>query len=472
MLKTKIICTIGPVTESKSQLKKLVKAGMNVARLNFSHASFDWGKMVINRIKEINKTLIHPVAILLDTKGPEIRTNNIKGKLHLESGDSVTLAFGSVCDDKESHSKLKKIGVSYEKMIHDLKKGDIVMLDSGLIQIKISRKGRNCLYGKVLNKGDLTNKRHINLPGIKVDLPSITNKDKQDIEFGIKMDVDYIALSFVRSAADIEYLRKFLLKRKSQTKIIAKVEDRQAVNNIENIIKVVDGVMVARGDLGIEIPMEDVPIVQKKIIQLCLMNSKPVIVATHLLESMIENPVPTRAEVTDITLAVWEKTDAIMLSGETTAGRYPIKAVKMMAKVAVRGEKEMPPDILHNCSSTSANQELARSACLVATNLKVKAIIVPTLTGKMAINVSNFRTKVPIIALCNSRKVQRELSLVWGIQSILIPFYKKNPEKTLLIAFKYLKKNNLLKLKDPIVVISNVLAGKKVVEAVEVRNVI
>ncbi len=466
MSKTKIICTIGPVTESFKTLKDLSINGMDIARLNFSHGTHESHLEVIKKIRKLNKGLLTPISVLLDTTGPEIRTKKVSKKMHLKKGDRLDIAVGNIYDDTEN-----TIYVDYKKIIEDLKEGDKIMVDSGLVQLEVIKKSPNRLTCKVLNEGDISNKKHINLPGIKIDLPSITEKDKKDIIFGIAHNIDFIALSFVRSKKDIMYVRNFIKKHKGDIKIIAKIEDKQAVENIDAIIEVSDGVMVARGDLGIELPMEQVPVIQKKIIDKCILNCKPVIVATHLLESMIENPIPTRAEVTDITLAVWESTDAIMLSGETTTGKYPIQALKMMSKIAKNAEITTPDEILIEREITSINQEIARSASLIAKNIQAKAIIVPTLTGKTAMNVSSYRGHIPIYAFTKTDKTQKILSLHWGIKSYLIEFYD-NPEDTIRLSFNTLKKDKKLKKGDLVVVVSNVLAGTKKVEAIEIREIL
>ena len=322
MRKTKIICTIGPATESIEMLEKLAAAGMNIARLNMSHGSHESHSQIIQSIKSLNKRLDHPVAILLDTQGPEIRTGDMADELHLNEGDTISIVARGAENVEES-----SIHINYDDLINDVDVGDTITVDNGLINLEVLEKHDRMMQVKVIDGGLLKSKRHVNLPGIRVNLPAITEKDLRDIEFGMSQGVDFIALSFVREAADIEQLRALLDQRADQTKIIAKLEDQEAITNMIEIIDAADGIMVARGDLGVEVPLEVLPRIQRRIIRTCAEMGKRAIVATHMLESMIENPIPTRAEVTDVANAVYEEADAIMLSGETTVGKYPVKCV-------------------------------------------------------------------------------------------------------------------------------------------------
>ncbi|HAU02007.1 MAG TPA: pyruvate kinase, partial [Porticoccaceae bacterium] len=325
MRKTKIICTIGPATESLEMLENLANAGMNVARLNMSHGNHESHKKVIDSIKILNSRLNHPIAVLLDTQGPEIRTGDMANDLHLHEGDTISIVARGA-EDVESSS----IHVNYDDLINDVDIGDIITVDNGLINLEVLSKQERIMQCKVIDGGLLKSRRHVNLPGIRVNLPAITEKDRRDIEFGMAQDVDFIALSFVRAAKDVEELRELLGDKADMIKIIAKLEDQEAITNMVEIIAAADGVMVARGDLGVEIPFEVLPRVQRRIIRTCAEMGKRAIVATHMLESMIENPIPTRAEVTDVANAVYEEADAIMLSGETTIGKYPVRCVETL----------------------------------------------------------------------------------------------------------------------------------------------
>ena len=327
MKRTKIICTIGPATESFSSLKKLYKAGMNVARLNMSHSDHKSAKKIIDRLKKLNKQVKIPVGIMLDTQGPEIRTGNSASVVDLVPGQIISFTVRDNVDVETT-----SIRVNYDELIESVKVGTLISLDNGLLNFKVLKKFENELECRVIDGGKLGSKRHVNLPGIRINLPAVTEKDKEDITFGLEEGVDFIALSFVRSANDIDDLRKFLGKRHKGVKIISKIEDREGLTNIDQICEASDGVMVARGDLGIETDLFNLPNIQRKIMSKCAENGVRSIVATHLLESMIDNPTPTRAEVTDIANAIYEGADAVMLSGETSIGKYPVDCVAYIQK--------------------------------------------------------------------------------------------------------------------------------------------
>ena len=332
--RTKIICTIGPTTETFSSIKKLHQAGMNVARLNMSHSDHKNAKKIIDRIKKLNKTIENPVGILLDTQGPEIRTGDTSQVVNLEPGQLVSFTIRDEVDVETT-----SIRVHYDELIQSVNVGTLISLDNGLLNFKVLKKSKNELECKVLDGGKLGSKRHVNLPGIRINLPSVTEKDKRDIAFGLKEDVDFIALSFVRNASDIDDLKEVLKNNIKKVKIISKIEDREGLSNIEEICQVSDSVMVARGDLGIETDLANLPNIQRKIMSNCAKYGVRSIVATHLLESMIDNPTPTRAEVTDVANAIYEGADAVMLSGETTIGKYPIESVKFISRIAKQTEK-------------------------------------------------------------------------------------------------------------------------------------
>ena len=334
--KTKIVCTMGPSTDSDDILRELILNGLNVCRFNFSHGSHEEHKERMDRTKRIRKELNAPVAILLDTKGPEIRTGDFEEPIELVEGDKFVVTMDDCVGNRE------RCTVSYKDMAKDLKVGDTILIDDGLVSLKVVEISGQDIITRVENSGKVSSKKGVNLPGVEVNLPAITEKDREDIEFGIEQGIDFIAASFVRKAADVLEIRK-ILEEKGATdiQIFSKIESQEGVDNIDAIIQVSDGIMVARGDMGVEIPSEEVPIVQKMIISKCNELAKPVITATQMMDSMIRNPRPTRAEVTDVANAIYDGTDAIMLSGETAAGKYPVEAVKAMNRIAIRTEETL-----------------------------------------------------------------------------------------------------------------------------------
>lgn len=415
--KTKIVCTIGPASESVEKLTQLINAGMNVARLNFSHGNFEeHGQRIIN-IREASKQAGKTVAILLDTKGPEIRTHNMKnGSIELLAGESVIVSMTEVEGTPE------KFSVTYPGLIEDVQVGTRILLDDGLIGLEITKIDRDSheIHTKILNSGTLKNKKGCNIPGVSVKLPGITEKDKQDILFGIGKDIDFIAASFVRRAKDVLEIRQLLEENHAtHINIIPKIENQEGVNYIDEILEVSDGLMVARGDLGVEIPAEDVPLVQKLLIKKCNAIGKPVITATQMLDSMQRNPRPTRAEASDVANAIFDGTDAIMLSGETAAGLYPVEAVQTMHNIASKAETALDhKEILSSRSKDTENNltdAIGQSVAHTALNLDVNAIITPTESGHTARMISKYRPKAPIVAVTADASVNRRLSLVWGV---------------------------------------------------------
>ena len=465
MRKTKIICTIGPATESFDMLEKLAKAGMNVARLNMSHGDHASHAAVIKAIQTLNKKLSHPIAILLDTQGPEIRTGDRAEDLHLKAGDQISIvARGS--GDVEASS----IQVNYEDLVNDMDIGDILTVDNGLINLQVLSKEHRTMQCEVIDGGLLKSKRHVNLPGIRVNLPAITQKDRRDIEFAMSQEVDFIALSFVRKASDIAELRELLGPKADKIKIIAKLEDQEAITNMVEITAASDGIMVARGDLGAEIRLEVLPRIQRRIIRTCAEMGKRVIVATHMLESMIDNPIPTRAEVTDVANAVYEEADAIMLSGETTIGRYPTKCVEILDRIARSTESSRGLQFSDNLTLENDKQHIARAAVDLAESISAKAIIVPTRRGRMANWVTNCHPQKPIIcAFTNDSRTRRQLVLNRNVLSYRIKF-SSDPEKTLASAAAIMLLRDEFTPEDRVVVISDALAGAGI-EAIQIRMI-
>jgi len=464
MRKTKIICTIGPVTESYDMLEQLAKAGMNVVRLNMSHGDHEAHAKVIKAIRTLNKKVNHPIAVLMDTQGPEIRTGDIKNDLDLKEGDEISVVARGE-DDVEASS----IRINYEDLIDDVAIGDKITVDNGLINLEVLSKEDRVMRCRVVDGGVLKSKRHVNLPGIRVNLPAITEKDKRDIEFAIEQEVDFIALSFVRDAADVLQLRELLGDKADKIKIISKIEDQEGVKNLEEIVAVSDGVMVARGDLGVEIAIEKLPRVQRRIIRLCAQQGKRVIVATHMLESMIENPIPTRAEVTDVANAVYEEADAIMLSGETTIGKYPVKCVEILDRIARSIEQSPGLRFTDGLILKNDKEEIAAAAVKLAESIKAKAIIVPTRRGRMAGYVTNCHPQTPIIcAFTNDSRTRRQLVLNRNVLSFRINF-SEDPEKTLATAANILIERAEFTPEDRLVVISDALAGSGI-DAIQIRQ--
>ncbi|WP_251519934.1 MULTISPECIES: pyruvate kinase [Staphylococcus] len=421
MRKTKIVCTIGPASESEEMLEKLMKAGMNVARLNFSHGDHAEHKARIDSIRKVADKLGKTVAILLDTKGPEIRTHNMKdGAIELEKGTEVIVSMTEVEGTPE------KFSVTYDNLINDVDEGSYILLDDGLIELQVKQinKDKGEVLCDVLNSGELKNKKGVNLPGVKVSLPGITDKDAEDIKFGISENIDFIAASFVRRPSDVLDIRKLLEEQNNKNiSIIPKIENQEGIDNIEDILEVADGLMVARGDMGVEIPPESVPMVQKDLIRQCNKLGKPVITATQMLDSMQRNPRATRAEASDVANAIYDGTDAVMLSGETAAGQYPEEAVKTMSNIAISAEgaqdyKKLLSDRT-NLVETSLVNAIGVSVAHTALNLNVKAIVAATESGSTARTISKYRPHSDIIAVTPSHETARQCELVWGIHPVV-----------------------------------------------------
>jgi len=464
--KTKIICTIGPVSESYEMLKKMAEAGMDVVRLNMSHGDHASHAKVIKSIKTLNKLPGFAIPTLLDTQGPEIRTGNLQTDLELKQGDVISVTVRGADAVEESSFQ-----INYEDLINELKIGDKITVDNGLINLQVLEKKDRSMKCRVLDGGRLGSKRHVNLPGIRVNLPSITTKDREDILFGVKQGVDFIALSFVREAKDIRELRALLDANDGEkVKIIAKIEDQEGVRNLDEIILASDGVMVARGDLGVEIDIEDLPNVQRKIVRLCHEQGKRVIVATHLLESMIQNPIPTRAEVTDVANAIYEEVDAIMLSGETTIGKYPIKCVEYMNKIALTSERMVGLQYSKHLKMTENRQFLASAAVEMAEAMGARGIVVITRRGVMAGCVTNCRPfQSTIYAFTNDGRACRQMALNRGVVPHKIAF-SKDPEKTIASSFEVMKAVEGFKSGDKVVLISNVIAGSGA-DTIQIRQI-
>ncbi len=420
MRKTKIVCTLGPSTDKESVLKQMMIEGMNVARCNFSHGTYEEHKKRMNMVKKLRKEVGKPVAILLDTKGPEVRVKDFKeGKVMLEAGQLFTLTADEVEGTKD------KVSVTYNRLYEDLEVGMRVLIDDGLIEMKVEKVDKNDIVCRVINGGVVSNHKGVNVPDVDLSMPYISDKDREDILFGISQDVDFIAASFVQKKEDILQLRKLLEKNGGEDiKIVSKIENAQGVANIDDIIEVSDGIMVARGDMGVEIPYEEVPVIQKKIIKKVYRAGKQVITATQMLESMIKNPRPTRAETTDIANAVYDGTSAIMLSGETAAGAYPVEAVRTMVKIAERTEQDVDYRKrffeLERRANPDITDAICHATCTTALDLNAKAIVTVTKSGRSARMVSRYRPECDIISCATTEKVCRQLSLSWGVTPLVI----------------------------------------------------
>ena len=463
MRKTKIICTLGPASESADVLHAMIAAGANIFRLNMSHAAHDWVRQIVPRIRAIARELGVIVGILMDTQGPAIRTGDLPAKLDLQVGDIFEFTVRGTRSEEEY-----SVGVNYDGLIDDISEGDVVLVDNGVIHMKVLSKHGSRIRCEVLTAGTMGSRSHINLPGVKVNLPPLTEKDLGDVAVGAEVQVDFVALSFCREAGDVEELRNVLHSHDSKARIVAKLEDQMAVKNINAIIEATDVVMVARGDLGIECPMEELPIIQRRIVKRCLHKGVPVIVATHMLESMISNPVPTRAEITDVANAVFEQADAIMLSGETTTGKYPVKCVEVMHKVAERIERSGGAGFAEEALLEGDRQKTVRSAVSLANSMTDSKIIVFTRRGTMADYVSNLRPHAPIHAFAPAYDVVRKLSVNWGTYPHYLSF-DPNPNRTIGAAINCLVEQNLADSGDHLVIVSDMLAGEERFDTIQVR---
>jgi pyruvate kinase len=466
MRKTKIICTLGPATEKTEILRQLIQKGTDVFRLNMSHASHDWVREIVPRIRALAQKAGRPVALLLDTQGPAIRTGDLKANLHLKPGDILEFTVDGA-KSKERYS----VEVNYRGFVDDVTVGNTILVDNGLIKLLVLSKGRKRVRCKVLTRAILGSRRHINLPGVHVNLPSLTRKDLADVSLGVEIGADFIGLSFVREKSDIEQLRKLLSRKKSKAQIVAKIEDQLAVRSIDKMIESTDVIMVARGDLGIECPMEELPIIQRRIVKKCIHFGKPVVVATQLLESMITNPLPTRAEITDVANAVFEQADALMLSGETTIGRYPVECVEVLHRVAMRIERSGGAGYAEDALLENDRQKMVASAVTLANSLQDSKLIVFTLQGRMARYAANLRPRrAPIFAFTPSEEVYRQLALSWGTFPARVDF-SGGRDRAIAAAETFLRKNKWATRGDHMVIISDVRMGRALIDSIQLRMV-
>lgn len=419
MRKTKIICTIGPACDTVERLKELMLAGMNVARFNFSHGTHEEQRGKYERVQQAGRELGLPVATMLDTKGPEIRLRDFEGgKAELVPGQQFVLTT------EEILGTARRAAISYKNLKHDIAEGTTILIDDGLIEMKVEEIKGEEIVCRVINGGFVSNHKGVNVPGAVLSMPYISEVDRADLLFGIEMGYDLLAASFVRCKEDILEVRQILREHESDMKIIAKIENMQGIQNLEEILQVSDGIMVARGDMGVEIPLEEVPILQKKMIKLANAQGKHVITATQMLESMIKNPRPTRAEATDIANAIYDGTTAIMLSGESAAGKYPVEAVKTMARIAQGAEKDI--DFWQRMRQgqhdgrTDITTAIAYATCTAAMDLQAAAIITVTLSGFTAEAIARFKPECPVIGCTVREKVYRQMNLLWGVKPLML----------------------------------------------------
>ena len=426
MRKTKIVCTLGPATDKEGTLRDMIRAGMNVARFNFSHGDHPSHKARLDALKAAREELGCPVAALLDTKGPEIRLKNFKeGKVELKSGSEFTLTTREVEGDETICS------VTYKNLPRDVKRGNTILLDDGLVSLKVLEVTTTDIKCKVENDGPMKNNKGVNIPGVRLSMPYMSERDREDIRFGVEQGFDFIAASFVRCAADVREIRALLDSMDSRIRIIAKIENQDGVSNLPEILSVADGIMVARGDLGVEIDFTEIPGIQKEIISQCVAAGKPVITATQMLDSMANNPRPTRAEITDVANAIYDGTSAVMLSGETAAGKYPVETVRTMNDIALRTESKIEYGKQKVKSSTrrmSVTSATAHAACTTAEDIGATAILTVSQRGITAQMVSRFRPTTNVIALLLDEQVQRQMNLYWGVEPLIMPYANSTDE--------------------------------------------
>lgn len=457
MRKTKIVCTMGPATELEGVLGEMMKAGMNVARFNFSHGDHEEHGRRLEQLEALRKELNLPVAAMLDTRGPEIRLGTFtKGEVPLRQGMKFILTTREVPGDETICS------VTYPNLPRDVTKGDSILLDDGRVRLTVLSKTEEDICCRVENDGVMKNRKGVNVPGVRLDLPYLSGKDREDILFGAARGFDYIAASFVRTAEDVREIRRLLDEAGAALGIIAKIENRESVSNLREILAEADGIMVARGDMGVEMDFTEIPVIQKEIIRQCVLCGKPVITATQMLDSMIEHPRPTRAEITDVANAIYDGTSAVMLSGETASGRYPVEAVRTMEAIAVRTEADINygkrMKQLAGDRGVSVAEATARAACSTAMGVGAAAILTVSQTGATARMVSRFRPETPVVALLRNETVRRKAALYWGVQPITMP-RSADTDELVKLAIRTAGERGLVKRGDLVVVTAGVPAG-------------
>ncbi|OAI50898.1 pyruvate kinase [Opitutia bacterium SCGC AG-212-L18] len=470
---TKIIFTIGPATDSEEVLSSLINSQVDICRLNMAHGNPEWASMIIKKIKQICKALDREIAIMMDIKGPEIRTGEIEGTWQLEKNEFFDLYTEPYDENQNPKNKQNKsVTVNYPGIIDDIHVGNIILIDNGLIQLEVLGKHKNYLHCKVIIPGVLRSNCHINLPGVKINLPSLTEKDKSALAVAIQEQIDFVALSFVREAQDIIELKNFLTEQGSRARIIAKIEDQSGLNNLEEIVKKTDAIMIARGDLGIECPYEKIPIIQHNIINICLTYGKPVIVATHMLESMVTAPIPTRAEVSDISNAIFQMVDCIMLSAETSIGQYPLQCIDVMKKISYEIEADLPLSYNQKFELSLPKNKMLRSAVVLAQELGNAGILVFTRTGRSAQLISSLRaTQCPIFVFTNNKTIYRQMRILWGIEPFFLQFFE-NHNQTIENALDELTKNKSLKKGNYAIILTSVVIKTQSIDTIQLRHLV
>ena len=469
---TKIIATIGPATDSPEKLQAMISAGVDIIRLNMAHGTVQWVEEIIARIRTASKAVRREVAVMMDVKGPEVRTGVVAEDIELQAGDRLELHSTAIYPEAGNviAPGSYRVSVNYPDLPHDLDEGAKVLIDSGLLHSTVIEKNDTMVAVQIETPGTLTSRRHINLPGTLIKLPALTKKDEADLLAGIKAGLDFVALSFVRQAADVVTLREFLQQHGSEARIISKIEDHAGVVNMHSIIHETDAVMVARGDLGIEIAYQNLPIVQSKLIEACMQQGKPVIVATHLLESMISSPMPTRAEISDVSNAVREQADAIMLSGETTVGAYPLESIEVLKKIIESIEPSVGAQVNESIQLYTPKAKMLRSSVSLAAELGNSAVVVFTRSGFLAYVLGALRAyKVPILAFTDVPTTFHQLLLPWGVEPFLMDF-SDDPEETIQNALQLLKERGFVDPESWLVVITNALADGQIIDSLQLRQ--
>ena len=469
---TKIIATIGPATDSPEKLQAMISAGVDMIRLNMAHGTVQWVEEIIAKIRAASAVVHREVAVMMDVKGPEVRTGVVAEDIELQIGDRLELHSAAI--DPDAGNVIQpgsyRVSVNYPDLPHDLEVGAKVLIDSGLLHSTVIEKSDRMVAVQIETPGTLTSRRHINLPGTLIKLPALTKKDEADLLAGIKAGLDFVALSFVRQAADVVTLRDFLKSHGSEARIISKIEDHAGVVNMHSIIHETDAVMVARGDLGIEIAFQNLPIVQSKLIEACMQQGKPVIVATHLLESMIGSPMPTRAEISDVSNAVREQADAIMLSGETTVGAYPLESIDVLKKIIESIEPSVGSQVNESIHLYTPKAKMLRSSVSLAAELGNSAVVVFTRSGFLAYVLGALRAyKVPILAFTDIPTTFHQLLLPWGVEPFLMDF-SDDPEETIQNALQLLRERGFVDPESWLVVITNALADGQIIDSLQLRQ--
>ncbi len=465
---TKIVITLGPATESAESLAKLIAAGVDVIRLNMAHATREWVANIVARIRDVSRELGRQVAVMMDVKGPEIRTGAVEQPLVLTRGSLLDFHTESVAATNDG---VASVSVNYSDLPRHVDVGQIVLVDSGLLRLKVRSKDETRIRCEVITPGTLGSRRHINLPGVQVDLPPLTAKDEADLRAGVTAGIDFVALSFVRQADDVHALRRFLDELGSPARIVSKIEEQAGVRNMDEVIAASDAIMVARGDLGIEIDYHRLPLVQRELVCACQAEGKPVIIATHLLESMITSPFPTRAEISDVSNAVREQADAVMLSGETATGAYPLESVDVLKSIIQSIEPTVQAALNTRIQLREPKAKMLRSAAGLARELGQSGIVVFTRSGFLAYVLGALRPYgIPIFAFTDVEEIFRQLLLPWGVEPFLIEF-SEDPEQTILDSLAFLKRKQWCTPGTWVVVITNVLAHEKIIDTMQLRQV-